>query len=298
MASPSEPVAAPVVPESEIAPRVLRLEGLEKVPLAGEGNFVWKIPLDAGHAVLKVYYGSRGWPLYLRKSLGNFLTGRTSHMPRTRWRTETECIRLWEANGFRCFRMIPQVTVEGMEREGYMVYEWTPGKHFRDYFKDESIPMEDRLATWRRWLPVWHRRHRLAVETSDPRFIHENGDVKHVMLWKGEFVHFDFEMTFRSRRTRMLVGREIAAYMRSAGRFFGEEMYQEMLRELVAHYPDKALLWSAWEYAWDDSNAAIRVGRLLDRNLRPRHRGRWAKYRVSRDIRDALDGAALNLKKA
>ena len=147
----------------EVPAATLRLEGLEKVPLAGEGNFVWKIPLHGGHAVLKVYYGSRGWPLYLKKTFGNLLTGRSSHMPRTRWRTETECIELWSRHGFRCFRMIPQVTVEGLPREGYMVYEWTPGRHFRDYFRDGKIPIEDRLATWRRWLPEWHRRHRLAV---------------------------------------------------------------------------------------------------------------------------------------
>ena len=283
-------------PAIPVPPTTLRLADLEKVPLAGEGNFVWRIPLRGGHAVLKVYYGSRGWPLYLRKTFGNLVTGRTSHMPRARWRTETEVIRLWEENGFRCFRMLPQVTVEDLPREGYMVYEWTPGRHFRDYFRDASVPLEERMATWRRWLPEWHRRHRLAVDRADPRFIHENGDVKHVMLWQGEFVYFDFEMTFRSRRTRMLVGREIAAYMRSAGRFFGEELYQGMLRELVGHYPDRALLWSAWEYAWGDPKASVRAARLLDRNLRPRHRGRWAKYRVALDIREALDGAALNLR--
>src|SRR5690348_4356074 len=104
----SEPTRSPFVPESEVPAQVLRLDGLEKVPLAGEGNYVWRIPLGSGHAVLKVYYGSRGWPLYLRKSFGNFVTGRTSHMPRTRWRTETSCIELWEKAGFRCFRMLPQ----------------------------------------------------------------------------------------------------------------------------------------------------------------------------------------------
>jgi hypothetical protein len=289
------PPAAEAVAK-EVPAATLRLDALEKVPLAGEGNFVWKIPLHGGHAVLKVYYGSRGWPLYLKKSFGNLLTGRSSHMPRTRWRTETECIELWTRHGFRCFRMIPQVTVEGLPREGYMVYEWTPGRHFREYFRDGKIPLEERLATWRRWLPEWHRRHRLAVDTGDPRFIHENGDVKHVMLLDGEFVYFDFEMTFRSRRTRVLVGREIATYMRSVGRFFGEEMYGHMLRELVAHYPDRALLWSAWEHAWDDRNPAWRALRAIDRNLRPKHRERWSKYRVGADIRDLLDGAALNLR--
>ena len=288
--APPSPVAA------EVPPTTLRLADLEKVPLAGEGNFVWKIPLHGGHAVLKVYYGSRGWPLYLKKTLGNAITGRSSHMPRTRWRTETEVIGLWVKHGFRCFRMIPQVTVEGLPREGYMVYEWTPGRHFRDWFQDGKVPLEERLETWRRWVPEWHRRHRLAVETGDPRLIHENGDVKHVMLWEGGFVYFYFEMTFLSRRVRMLVGREIVTYMRSVGRFFGEEMYQMMIRDLVDRYPDRALLMAAWEHAFDDPNPAWRLLRAVDRNCRPKHRERWSKYRIGADIKGLLDGAAVNLR--
>ena len=284
------------VPESEVPPAVLELEGLEKTVLAGEGNYLWKVPLGTGHVVVKVYYGSRGLPLHLKKSFGNFLTGRTSYMPRTRWSTETAVVRLWSEQGFRCFRMLPQVTIPGLPREGYMVWEWTPGRHFRDYFQDRTVGLEEKLATWRRWLPEWHRRHRICVETGDPRFIHENGDVKHVMLWQGEFVYFDFEMTYRSHRTRVLVGREIATYMRSVGRFFGEEMYQKMLHELVAHYPDKALLHAAWDHAWDDSNPAWRALRLVDRNVRPKHRERWSKYRVGADVKALLDGAARNLR--
>ena len=84
--------------------------------------------------------------------------------------------------------------------------------------------------------------------------------------------------------------------MRSVGRFFGEEMYQKMLHELVTHYPDKALLHAAWDHAWDDSNPAWRALRLVDRNMRPKHRERWSKYRVGADVKALLDGAARNLR--
>jgi hypothetical protein len=92
------------------------------------------------------------------------------------------------------------------------------------------------------------------------------------------------------------VGREIVTYMRSAGRFFGEEMYRRMLHDLVEHYPDKSLLMAAWDHGHADPNPAWRAIRVLDRNLRPKHRERWAKYRVGREIRDLLDGAAVNLR--
>ena len=275
----------------------VKLQDLPRTPLAGEGNFVWKIPFPSGNdgaAVLKVYFGSRSPLLYLKKTVGNrLLTGRTSHMPRARFRTETACVRLWESHGFRCFGMHPEVRVDGLPEDGYMLFDWTPGLHFREYFKDPSVPLEQRLATWRRWVPEWHRRHAIAVRLREPRLIHENGDVKHVMLWRDGFVYFDFEICFTSRDVRDLVGREILAYMRSVGKFFGEALYERMADELVAHYPDKTLLLSAWEHAWANRNPVIRTARWLDVRMKPRHRNRWSKYEVALDLRRRLDAASL-----
>jgi hypothetical protein len=276
------------------APVVIRLEDIDKTPLAGAGNYLWKVPLRDGHAVVKVYFGSRSRLLYWKKSFGNvFLTGRSSHMPRARRATELESVRRWEAHGFRCFPLHPEVEVTGLPERGYAVFGWVPGRHFREYFKDKEVPLEERMATWRRWVPEWHRRHAAAVAESDPYLIHENGDVKHVMLWEGGFVYFDFEMVYTGRDVRMLVGREILAYMRSVGRFFGEELYERMADELVAAYPDKALLMSAWESAYCPSGLGMRVARFLDRTLKPSNRKRWSKYRVAQDLKRRLDEASL-----
>lgn len=281
-------------PPEDRRPVEIRLDEVEKTHLAGEGNYLWKIPLRGGHAVLKVYYGSRSPLLYWKKTFGNvLLTGRSSHMPRARCRTEMESIDRWEKHGFTCFPRYPEVTVAGLPRDGYMVFGWVPGRHFRDYFKDPSVPVEERMATWRRWLPEWCRRHRTAVDTGDNFLIHENGDVKHVMLWQGGFTYFDFEMVYTSKDVRTLVGREILAYMRSCGRFFGEELYERMMDELVAHYPDKALLMAAWECAFADPNPLMRFARFLDRTLKPANRKRWSKYHVARDLKRRLDAASL-----
>jgi len=291
------PRVAPRAPGAPGAPLTLQLEGLEKTPLAGEGNYVWRIPFAGGtdgFAVLKVYYGSRSSWLYAKKTLGNLLlTGRTSQMPRARFRHEVASIRLWEQHGFRCFGMHPEVRVAGLPDEGYMLYDWTPGRHFREYFKDGSVPLDERLATWRRWVPEWHRRHMTAVREREPRLIHENGDVKHVMLWQGGFTYFDFEICFRSRNVRDLVGREILAYMRSTGKFFGDELYERLMDELVAHYPDRTLLLAAWEHAFANDNLLIRFARRLDVVLKPRHQGRYSKYSVARDLKRRLDAASL-----
>ncbi len=267
---------------------------IDRTPLAGAGNYLFRVNLPATDGVLKIYEGSRSSLLYLKKTFGNVvLTGRSSHMPRARCRVEADCVRTWESHGFRCFSLYSDVTAPGLDRDVYMVFEYVPGLHFREYFRNPKTPLEEKLETWRRFVPEWHRRHRLAVETADPRLIHENGDVKHVMLYEGDFVYFDFEMVYRSKHIRHLVGLEILCYMRSVGRFFGEEMYDRMLDELVATYPDKALLFAAYEAAYAHPNLIMRVARWLDRALKPSRRARFAKYTVARDLRARLDATSL-----
>jgi len=280
------------------APLKLRLSDFpNKEHLAGDGNWLYKIPFGDGFAVLKVYFGNRHPALHWKKTFGNLVfTGRTSHMPRARCRTEIESIQLWEQHGFRCFGMYPEVVFEDLPAGGYMLFEYVPGVHFKTYFRDESIPLQERLATWRRWLPEWHRRHKLAIELRDPRLIHENGDVKHVMLWQGGFVNFDFEVCFRSHDLPDLVGREMLAYLRFLGKAFGPELYDVMMDETVRHYPDKALLMQGWAHAMHNHNPFVRFFRMLDRKLRRKDNDKpYSKYSVAQDLKRRLDAAALNL---
>ncbi len=286
-------------PEKEPAPeahppQTFRLADFEKEPLAGAGNFLYKIPFEDGFAVLKVYFGSRHPLLHLRKTITNLLFAhRTSHMPRARYRTEKACLEVWVKHGFRCFGVRPEVRFSDLPDEGYLLFEYTPGKHFREYFKDDTLPIEERLETWRRFVGEWYRRHAAAIDSSEQRLLHENGDVKHVMLWEGELVYFDFEVCFKSSNIPDLVGREILAYMRSTGKFFGDEMYDILMDELVEHYPDKRLLLGAWEHACRNQNLFVRGARYLDRTLRSRHQKKYSKYTVAVDLKRRLDASSL-----
>lgn len=303
-----EPAAAPrdagpargsVAPARPGSPTRVRLADFpEKRHMAGAGNWLWEIPWQGGKAVLKVYFGTRNPLLHVRKTISNAIfSGRSSHMPRARCRIEKECLATWSKHGFHVFGHHPEVVFEDLPEGGYLLFDYTTGTHFREYFKDASIPLDERMATWRKYLVEWHRRHALAIEHDEPRLIHENGDVKHVLI-QGEgdeqrFVSFDFEIIFRSRSLRDQVGREILAYLRSCGKFFGEEIYQRMLAETVAHYPDPSLLVAAWEHGWHNSNPAIRVARSLDRTLRSGKRKRFSKYTVAAELKRALDAASL-----
>ena len=293
--SPSE-AAPPAAGHAQDGPQTLRLADFpEKEHLAGHGNWLYKIPFRGDWAVLKIYFGNRNPLLHWKKSFGNlFITGRTGHLPRTRCKVEVECVNLWEKHGFTCFKMYPEVKFSDVPEGGYMLFDYVPGIHFRTYFRDESVPLEERMETWKTWLPIWARRHKLAVELGEPRLIHENGDMKHVMLWKGDFVNFDFEIVFRSKDIRDLVGREMLAYMRSIGKAFGDEMYDLMMDGIIKWYPDKAMLMEAYIHGIENRNPVMRFFRRLDRMFRSANKKQYSKYNVAFDLKRRLDEAALN----
>jgi hypothetical protein len=271
---------------------VIKLKKDELAPylMLKNGNYLYKIPYRNGFAVLKVYYGSRTWFEYALKTLGNVLvSNQTSFMPQARRRTELECVQLWRSAGFRVFDVYEDVEVVDLPRAGYTVFEYVPGLRYVDYFSDASVPMADKLAEWRRFLPMWHRRHQLALEREEPRLIHENGDLKHVMIWHDERLWFDFEMCFRSRRrVREFVGREILAFLKSLGKCVGAEAWDTFLEETARHYPDRKLLEFTYQFAFKNRNLFLRTARWLDRTLKPRSRKTFAKYNAACKLNEIL----------
>jgi hypothetical protein len=263
------------------APTVLRFDDLDKFLLHKNGNYLYKVPFEGRFAVLKLYYGSLSLARYALKSAGNLLlANQTAVMPWSRRRTELDCIRLWREAGFRVFG-VHDATVAGLPPDGHALFEWVEAPRFVHYFADKSIPLAERLATWRRFLPVWHRRHRLAVDRREPRFVHENGDLKHVMIVGDEFLFFDFETCFRSRRrVREVVAREILCYLKSMARTVGDE-FEAFLAETVASYPGRDLLAYTHEFAFADPNPLVRAGRKLDLAFRERAQKPSSKYRIA-----------------
>ena len=267
----------------------LRFDDLGKFLLHKNGNYLYKVPFQGREAVLKVYYGSLSMARYALKSAGNvLLANQSAVMPWSRRRTELDCIRLWGEAGFRVFGVYDAV-VEGLPDEGYALYEWVDAPRFVTYFADRSVPLETRLATWRRFLPVWHRRHRLAVDRREPRFVHENGDLKHVMIVGDEFLFFDFETVFRSRsRVREVVAREILCYLKSMARTVGDE-FETFLAATVESYPGRDLLAYTHEFAFADPNPLVRAGRKIDLAFRERAQKPSSKYRIAARL-DSLLG--------
>jgi hypothetical protein len=275
--------------DNTLAGEILEFDDLEKLLLLKNGNYLYKVPFRNGYAVLKVYYGTRSLWRYLGGTISNIFEGQTSFMPRARMRNEKRCLKIWRDAGFRVFKTFDDVTVKGLPAGGYMLFEYLPALQFKDYFADASIALEDRLHTYRRFLEVWHRRHDLAVKQREPRLVHENGDLKHVMIVGDQFLFFDFEMTYRSRnRVKEFVTREILAYLKSLGKVVGPDLFPAFLKETVDRYPDMELLQNTYRIMFSHPNFIIRWARVVDRKLSSKAAKPFSKHNVARRLRKML----------
>ena len=267
---------------------VIRFDDLSPYLLLKNGNYLYKIPFRGGFAVLKVYYGDRSLLEYITKTLGNIMVSKqTSFMPLARWQTEYECLKLWREAGFRVFDTYDDVIVEGcVPRKGWRLFEYVDRPRFVHYFADPKVPLDERLDMWKRFLPVWHHRHRLALEQSEPKLIHENGDLKHVMIMDdGQFLFFDFEMCYRSRKkVKDLVAREILAYLKSLGKTVGKEHWDRFMKVTVEEYPDRTLLEYTYTFAFQNPNLLVRTARMLDRKIKPRAAKPFSKYNTAQKL--------------
>ena len=146
-------------------------------------------------------------------------------------------MKLWREAGFRVFDTYDDVIVEGcVPRKGWYLFEYVDRPRFIHYFADSGVPLDERLDMWKRFLPMWQHRHRLALDRSEPKLIHENEDLKHVMIMEdGQFLFFDFEMLcYRSRRkVKDLVNREILSRLKSLAKTVGEAPWGQHLFTLA-----------------------------------------------------------------
>lgn len=270
---------------------VLEFSDLTPHLLLKNGNYLYKVPFRGGWAVLKVYYGSRPMWETVAKSVGNVVfEGQTSYMPRTRLAVERECMDLWSRHGFRVFERYDDVEVRAPQCPpgGYLLMEYVEAPKLIDHMRDERLTVDERFATWRRFLPEWARRHQIAVAEREPRLIHENGDCKHVMLLGDEFLWFDFEMVYRSRdRVEEYVGHEIVQFVWQLLRNVPADIQERLIEETARHYPNPEFVQLGYDVFHHHPKTLPRLGRAVDRRL-ARSRKPTSKYNVARRLRAVL----------
>lgn len=273
-------------------PEILRFDDLTPHLLLKNGNYLYKIPYRDDFLVVKVYYGSRGRLQTWWKSVENVaLAGQTSYQPLTRLRVERECLEVWRKFGFRVYDTYDDIIVDAPQAPagGYTVFEYRVGPKLNDYLSDESIPLDERFATYRRWLPEWSRRHELAIQHREPRLVHENGDGKHVMIFEDGFHWFDFEMVWRdAERLEEHVAHEILQYLWQISKTLPEAMRDRLLAETVEGYPGRERLHDAWRLFLAPRSVAMGLARRLDRALSSRAQKPTSKYNLAQRLRAEL----------
>lgn len=274
----------------------LTFEDLTPYLLLKNGNFLYKVPFGDDWAVLKIYYGSRGTLGRLRKSLANVLySGQTSYMPKTRCRIERECLALWRSHGFRVFDNYEDVTVDapGCVPGGYLLLECVEAPKLLDILQDEQQPLEDRFALYRKFLQEWSHRHDLAISEREPRLVHENGDLGHVMILDEGFLWFDFEMVYRyPSNVREYVNHEIVQYIWDTHKNIPLDIRDRFLDETVRHYPDRSRLAGVYDHFYNHPNPILRGARSFDRRYRKRARKPTSKYNVVLKLREKLKNSS------
>lgn len=274
---------------------VLRFDDLERYLMLRNGNVLYKVPFRGcrgGWAVLKLYYGSRSRLGYLYKSFVHVcFQNHTSLMPKARRKVESACLRLWRGCGIRVFDTYEDVRVEGLPEGGYTLFEYVDGTLFRDWFSDGSRPLDDKRAMWRRFVAEWERRHRLAIERCEPRLVHENGTLDHVMITGDELLYFDLEMAYRSRsrrRVRAFVAEEILSFLRSLGRCVSPGERDALLADTVACYGDRELLELAVRIGCRHPNPLRRIADHIDPLLKAPDKRPHARLYAARRLEGAL----------
>jgi hypothetical protein len=262
----------------------LKFDDLEQYLLLKNGNLLYKIPYKDGYAVLKVYFGSSGTFRCMMKSANNWLLGQTSYMPLTRKVNEVRTLKLWRDVGLRVFGLYEDVKVEGQPEGGYMLFEYVEGVKFVDYFADPSVSLDDKIVMWRRYLAEAGKRHEAAMRDKEPALVHENGDLKHVLIMDdNDLLYFDFEMTYtHASKIRRYIAREILAFLKSLAKTVGPELFPRFIEETKAHYPHPDLLAECYTIMFKHPNLFRRVGRALERRFKPRAKKETSIHNVAR----------------
>jgi hypothetical protein len=270
----------------------LVFDSLDPYLLLKNGNFLYKVPFRDGWAVLKVYYGSRGKLSTLVKSMENVLAGQTSYMPKTRLRIEQESLDIWSKHGFRVFKTYRDVKVKAPRCPdgGYMLFEYVDARKLDVLLRDDTMPLEERMGVYRRFLKEWSLRHDVAIREREPKLVHENGDGKHVMILEDEFLWFDFEMIYRNpKMVHHYVSHEIIQYIWYLMRNTPPDVQACLIDETVAHYPVRERLYNAYDFFWRHPNLFHRFGRSCERRFKAKARAANSKYSVARKLRERLD---------
>lgn len=257
---------------------ILNCRVLDRSTHRGGDQAVVKIDTSRGAVVVKRFGRRRTRVREALIQIGHWtFAGKTRIAPERRCRTEREALLLWARHGFDVPRLV-NLDLDPLIRGPYVVLEYLPGRTVHDVLADPAVTEHDKLRFLARFSAAWGRRHALAIETREPRLIHEHGSFRHVLVSGERLVTFDFEIGWtRKGIVPYLVGREIASFVRSLARV-SAGAFEARLAALLREYPDHALFREATQCV-----------------VRARNPIRWLSLRIERFTRRGSATSKLRL---
>jgi len=229
------------------------------------GNELYLVEGPDGSAVLKVYRRRGGVVREAIKRMSQPFEGRRGVTAEERCALERETLVLWRANGIDVPAVLDRPLPEGLDARTATWLEYCPGRSFARILHDREVSVEEKLRIAEELGRIAGRRHVLAFERRDVRFLVENASIKHALVCGERLVHFDLENGFQRRSHPVdALARELSTMLRSL-QLHGFGLFEDLANRYLRAHSRPELLRRAAEHGAFSRDPRQRMRRWLDR---------------------------------
>lgn len=229
------------------------------------GNELYLVEGPGGSAVLKIYRRRGGRLREAIKRVSQPFEGRRGVTAEERCALERETLVLWRAAGLDVPAVLDRPLPEGYDARTASWLEYCPGRSFARILHDREVTTAEKLRIAEEVGRIAGRRHALAFERRDVRFLVENASIKHVLVCGERLVHFDLENGFQRRSDLVdALARELSTMLRSL-QLHGFGLFEDLATRYLRAHPRTELLRRAAEHGAFSRDPRQRMRRWLDR---------------------------------
>lgn len=194
-----------------------------------------------------------------RELLVKHYTGTDKEARRDR---EERTLKLWRESGFSV-PIVRKLQLPQLRDEPQLVLDYLGSLTLQERLKSTSVPQDEKLENIAAIFSDNSRRHRLAIERSEPFLIHADANTSNILCHDGKFYFIDFENSPDKAGLTELAAMETAKFTRWVARDCGMGLLpaiagalvdayrgnQEILQLIVARTANRPF---QWYHRWRD----------------------------------------------
>jgi tRNA A-37 threonylcarbamoyl transferase component Bud32 len=167
-----------------------------------------------------------------RELLVKHYTGADQQARRDR---EERTLELWREYGFHV-PVVRKIAIPQLLDEPQLVLDYLGSLTLQEMLKNPAVPHDEKLESIAAIFIENSRRHRLALERSEPFLIHADANTSNILCHDGTFYFIDFENTPEGADLTELAAIETAKFTRWVARDCGIELLPAVVSTLVEAY--------------------------------------------------------------